>query len=297
MDTLPAPSFYARHEFLIRRLHSLSGLIPVGAYMCVHLATNASVLAGSKRFQEAVDAIHSLGPALPLVEWTFIFLPIIFHALVGVLIVRSGTANTASYNYVGNVRYTLQRATAWIALFFIFGHVFHMHGWIHADWASPTIHKLGGGQFDPEVATSTTHAALVPLWAKIVYAIGVLSCVFHFANGLWTMGITWGVWTTRAAQHRANWVCGAFGVMMATVGLSALFGFSTVDQRAMLASEKITLETRLADLNKEKQLTGDNAKLNAHIKELQEALEKNAAEWKNLSGEPAARTQASLGSK
>ncbi|HEV7221208.1 MAG TPA: hypothetical protein VGN42_00805, partial [Pirellulales bacterium] len=54
--------FLGRHEFLIRRLHSLSGLVPVGAYMCVHLLTNASVLAGAGTFQDQVDTIHSLGP-------------------------------------------------------------------------------------------------------------------------------------------------------------------------------------------------------------------------------------------
>src|SRR5689334_18637943 len=89
-------SFFTRHEFLIRRLHSLTGLIPVGAYMCVHLLTNASVLAGAATFQDSVDKIHSLGPVLPLVEWTFIFLPIIFHAVVGVVIIRSGQSNLSS---------------------------------------------------------------------------------------------------------------------------------------------------------------------------------------------------------
>ena len=69
--------------------------MPVGAYMVVHLLTNASVLAGRDVFQDKVDKIHSLGPVLPLVEWTFIFLPIIFHAVVGVMIVRSGMSNTA----------------------------------------------------------------------------------------------------------------------------------------------------------------------------------------------------------
>ena len=37
-DTPAAGANYlARHEFLIRRLHSLSGLVPVGAYMVIHL--------------------------------------------------------------------------------------------------------------------------------------------------------------------------------------------------------------------------------------------------------------------
>jgi succinate dehydrogenase / fumarate reductase cytochrome b subunit len=221
----PSASFFTRHEFLILRLHSLSGLLPVGAYMVVHLLTNASLLAGAKSFQTSVDTIHSLGPALPLVEWTFIFLPIIFHAVVGVMIVRSGKSNSSRYTYSGNIRYTLQRATAWIALVFIFWHVFHMHGWIHNDyWMNNLAKPLYGGQFNPEHATSSVGLALAPLTARVAYAVGVAACVFHFANGLWTMGITWGLWETAAAQRRANWVCGTIGVVIFTIGMAALFG-------------------------------------------------------------------------
>lgn len=49
------PGFFLKHEFLIRRLHSLSGLIPVGAYMTVHLLVNASLLNGAGSFQHNVD--------------------------------------------------------------------------------------------------------------------------------------------------------------------------------------------------------------------------------------------------
>jgi succinate dehydrogenase / fumarate reductase cytochrome b subunit len=236
-------SFFTRNEFLIRRLHSLTGLIPVGAYMCVHLLTNASVLAGAASFQDSVDKIHSLGPALPLVEWTFIFLPIIFHAIVGVVIIRSGQSNLSSYQYQGNVRYTLQRATAWIALLFIFWHVFHMHGWIHADWWKTSVaEKLNGANFDWQHATSTAAKALAEPFAKIAYAIGVLSCVYHLANGLWTMGITWGVWTTPEAQRRANYLCGGFGLFMAVVGMSALYGVASADKDEAVAVEEVRLQ-------------------------------------------------------
>src|SRR5438046_7364388 len=127
--------------------------------MTFYLARNASVLGGADVFQRNVDAIHSLGPLLPLVEWTFIFLPIIFHAAVGVWIVKSGQQNTAAYPLAGNVRYMLQRATAWIAMFFIFYHVFQMHGWIHAEWWKTKVaDPLGGGMFKHEFATSSAHA-------------------------------------------------------------------------------------------------------------------------------------------
>ena len=255
MDNLPSASFFSRLEFLIQHLHSLSGIVPVGAYMCVHLATNASTLAGADVFQKNVDAIHSLGPLLPLVEWTFIFLPIIFHAAVGVMIVRSGTQNTTAYPYAGNIRYMLQRGTAWIALFFIFWHVFHMHGWFHAEWWHDKISgPLHGAQFDAEHATTSARNALLPIGVRVLYAIGVLSCVYHLANGLWTAGITWGLWTTRDAQRRATYVFTAFGILMAVVGMSALVGIAEAAPQEAAAVEQIRLEQREAIEKREKQL-------------------------------------------
>ena len=58
----------------------------------------------------------------------------------------------------------------------------------------------------------------------MVYVVGTLSCVYHLANGLWTMGITWGVWTSAKAQARASVVCAAFGVLLTVVSMGALFG-------------------------------------------------------------------------
>lgn len=217
-----------RHEFSIRRLHSLSGLLPVGAYMCIHLLTNASVWANTDRrdvFQQNVDTIHSL-PALPVVEWTCIFLPLIFHAVAGVAIAVNCQPNTGSYRYGSNIRYTLQRVTAWIAMFFIFYHVAQMHGWVPIESVKERL-RQGGlfAQFDPENATQTVVDTLASVGQKVVYSVGVLACVYHLANGLWTMGITWGVWTTPGAQRRANYACIAFGVALAAVGLGALAGF------------------------------------------------------------------------
>jgi succinate dehydrogenase / fumarate reductase cytochrome b subunit len=248
-------SFFTRHEFLIRRLHSLSGLVPVGAYMCIHLLTNASTLGGPAMFQKNVDLIHSLGPALPLVEWTFIFLPLIFHAVVGVAIIRSGQSNLSSYHLMGNVRYFLQRATAWIALAFIAYHVFQMHGWFHNETYLKSIAEpLGGHKFDPHHATSTTAIALASPLMKVLYFVGVVSCVYHLANGLWTMGITWGVWTSAAAQRRANWICLAFGLALTAVGLGALVGASTGNVEKAKAYEQAHIEAQDAEMERAKTL-------------------------------------------
>ena len=217
--TESSPSFLARHQFLIYRLFSLSGLIPVGAFLVVHLLTNASVLSGAGAFQSRVDMIHSLGPLLVPIEWLFIFLPMLFHATVGFVIIANGLPNVGSYPYVGNLRYTLQRATGMIAFVFIMGHIIHLH------WMGE---PLGGGKFDPHAATSSAAEAIYPLLTTILYAIGVLCAVFHLANGLWTLGITWGIWTSPAAMRRANAVSIVIGVLLAGAGLGAIAGLRDI---------------------------------------------------------------------
>ena len=231
----PSPSFLTRHQFLIYRLFSLSGLIPVGAFLVVHLLTNASILGGARAFQSRVDLIHSLGPLLVPVEWAFIFLPMLFHATVGFMIIANGMPNVGSYPYVGNVRYTLQRATGMIAFAFIIWHVLQLH------WLGTPV---GGGKFDPHHASSSAAAALQPTLVAILYAIGVLSVVFHFANGLWTLGITWGLWTSPAAMRRANIVSIVVGVGLAAAGLGALGGMRSIDIDQARATEKQMDEVR-----------------------------------------------------
>lgn len=275
----PTTSFLARNEFLLRRLHSLSGLIPVGAYMCVHLITNASVLNSVPTFQNAVFGIHSLGKILPLVEWVFIFIPILFHAIFGVIIIRGGLPNHSTYRYGGNFRYSLQRASGMIAFAFIMWHVFHMHGWFHFDaWINGVVEPLGGGKFAPYNAASTAGKALqASIVVQILYAIGILSCVFHLANGIWTMGITWGVWVTPAAQRWANTACLGFGILLGLIGLSALGGFMTVDAAAAKKEEDKMYEARVASGQVE---PNEHKRARSHEKEVADKPANSSADEK-----------------
>ena len=246
MDQAQQPSFLARNDFLIRRLHSLSGLIPVGAFMVLHLSTNASVFVGEETFQTNVDLIHRLGRLLPLVEWTFIFLPMIFHAVIGFVIIGGAMPNNNQYRYSANRRYMLQRATGMVAFVFILWHVLHMHGGSHNEAWLETMKNVDHAQFDPHRATSTAGMALQGPVVTILYIVGVLSCVYHLANGLWTMGITWGVWTSEKAQERASKVCVAFGVVLAAIAMTGLFSMkAAVDTKEKLEAVKATEEKML----------------------------------------------------
>jgi len=201
--------------------------MPIGGYLAFHLLTNVSIVDGVDVYQRRADQIHELGftTVVLLLEWPVIFLPILFHGILGLLIVCRGKRNLANYAYVGNIRYTLQRATGVIAFVFILWHVFHMHGWLKNPWwMEHVVRPLGGGKFDPRSAFTAAEAIQASVWIQLTYAIGVLACVYHFANGLWTMGITWGVWTSPRAQRWANIPCAAIGVFLAVTGLAAIVG-------------------------------------------------------------------------
>jgi succinate dehydrogenase / fumarate reductase cytochrome b subunit len=206
---------------LIYRLFSLAGLLPIGAYVVVHLAVNASVLAGPAMYQKQVDQIHSLGDTMvTILEWPFIFIPIGFHALVGFWIIAGGLPNVGSYPYGANIRYTLQRATGMLVAAFIIFHLWQMH---HLGKA------LGGGHFDSEHAASSAAIVLDPLLMKLIYTVGTLCAVYHLANGIWTFGITWGIWISDQAQRRAGYGCAVVGLVVASFGMSSLYGMSKID--------------------------------------------------------------------
>jgi len=246
-------SIFGRHEFAVRRLHSLTGLVPIGGYLCFHLATNAAVIDGPETYQRRADQIHMLGPTTILfLEWSLIFLPLLFHGLVGMLIVTRGKRNVSSYPFRENWRYTLQRATGVVALLFILWHVFHMHGWFRWEWWVENVARpLGGAQFvvrdesGAPLAAQTATKAIQASWVVIaLYALGVLASVYHLANGIWTMGITWGVWTSPRAQRWASYPCAGIGAALAVVGLGALCSMATVDvPNADTATKRGRVET------------------------------------------------------
>lgn len=216
-------SFGQKYYFLIRRLHSLTGIIPIGFFLIFHLVSNSMVLAPSEppgaEFQRQVERIHELGALVVPLEVTFIFLPLLFHGILGIQIWLTGKSNTQYYGYGANVRYTLQRVTGIIAFVFIFYHVWQMH------WLGK---PLGGGVFDAHEAASTTAGAIQSAWwVAPFYFVGILCAVYHFANGIWTALITWGVTIRPASQRVSGYICATIGILLGAVGLGALGGFVT----------------------------------------------------------------------
>jgi succinate dehydrogenase / fumarate reductase cytochrome b subunit len=84
--------------------------------------------------------------------------------------------------------------------------------------------------FDADAAASTTaihmQGGLFPYFNALFYAVCVSALVFHFANGLWTAAITWGLTISRQAQQRWGAVCAVIGLGLGAAGLTAVAGFA-----------------------------------------------------------------------
>lgn len=230
-----------RHHFLLRRLHSLSGILPVGVFVIMHLFTNFQLVWNDRgaTFQHEVDFIHST-PALLFVEIT-LWGSIAFHAGLGIIYTMTGKSNVRHYKYADNWRYTMQRVTGMIALLFIFLHVATLRWrWDMFGWHTPFYAEVDG---QPTAALLTANALQAGWWVVLLYLVGALSVVFHWANGLWTSAITWGITISPAAQKRWGYACMGLGIALTIFTLGAVAGalnydITEADNRIIEKAEK-----------------------------------------------------------
>jgi succinate dehydrogenase/fumarate reductase cytochrome b subunit (b558 family) len=216
----PKPLFDKSHRpYLLRKLHSLSGIVPVGGFMCFHLWENARALQGQAQFDEAVSGINHM-PFLPVMEWGLILLPLMFHAFYGIKLAFDARHNVGRYAYSRNWMYTFQRVTGLVAFLFI---AFHLSEY----WWPKFTGKLAVEQFYPALCQNMAYSiGPVPV-VGLVYAIGVSACVFHFANGLYGFCFSWGITSTRRSQQQAAWAFGLIGLAVLMLGLTTVAYFAT----------------------------------------------------------------------
>lgn len=259
-------SAVAAQHFLLRRLHSLTGIVPIGVFLIAHLTTNSSLVwgkiglrgepgpdgqpytfqdGGVAYFWKEVFWINSQIPHLLLIEIT-LWLSIAFHAGLGWYYATTGKSNVKRYPHQDNWRYTLQRWSGYIGIFFIFYHVATLRwGWT---WLVPS-----GTKWSHDYSVSTLAAALqgspegwtaAGLLVSLFYFVGITLLVFHFANGLWTAAITWGLTVSEAAQRRWGYVCAALGVGLMGMAWASLYGALAVNPQDARVVEQQLLESK-----------------------------------------------------
>jgi succinate dehydrogenase / fumarate reductase cytochrome b subunit len=200
------------NDFWLRRLHSLTGVVPVGVFLLEHMFTNSKALQGKEAYNGAVEWILNL-PYVHVMEILFIGVPILFHAALGVVIALRSKQNVTRYGYFRNWMYFFQRITGLFLVVYIAWHVWETRIYAIKD---PLV-KLNFYDF--------MAAKFQNLGYVLFQLAGVFAAAFHFANGLWTFLIVWGVIVGTKSQKWVSAACYALGAAIFVMGIDSLRGF------------------------------------------------------------------------
>ncbi len=228
--TLPTQSPHqaactCRHRWCPRRIHALGG-VPVGLLVVAHLAIAVTGL-WPQRYQGLVNQIHRLGSALPVIELTLIFVPLLAQAVYGLrMLAKTGMAyRTGKKSRGGDLRFFVQRLSAVILLLFLGFHVATMHRWgfhlFHPDGrAFPSTAAAIRSCWGPESVRCPANLLVAGF-----YALGIWAACYHLANGLATGAMAWGIAVTETARRRSMVLCLGVGVVLTFAGTAAWCAF------------------------------------------------------------------------
>jgi succinate dehydrogenase / fumarate reductase cytochrome b subunit len=134
----------------------------------------------------------------------------LFHAIYGIYIAFTAKNNASRYNFFRNWMFVLQRFTGIVTLIFVVWHV----------WETRMAAAFGA-----EVNFNMMENILSNPFMLWFYIIGVVSTTFHFANGLWSFAVSWGITVTPRSQLISTYVTIGIFIALSIVGIRAIFAF------------------------------------------------------------------------
>jgi len=204
--------------FLLRKLHQLTGLVPLTMFYFVHLWTNSAALNGAKIYNKHVQTIHDF-PYLLFIETFGIFLPLLFHSIYGIIISAEGRPNVLSYGYGRNWFYLLQRITGIYLFVFLLFHILNFRfGLIPGLNLTPVA-----GNADQAFAIVSGEFRIT--WVLVVYLLGVLTTAWHLAYGLFLFAVDWGIVIGEKAQRVVLYGTLGLALFLSATGVNAVFAF------------------------------------------------------------------------
>lgn len=194
-------------SYLLRKLHSLSGIVPVGAFLAEHFWSNSAALVSAAKYNETSQELQTI-PFRVFVEWAFIFLPILYHGGYGIYIWLRGESNVSQYPWVKNWLYTFQRYSGLVAFAYIGWHVYTQRWLTHG---MSTYAEMAQQLLNP--------------WALVFMIVGVVASSFHLGVGIWNFLCKWGLAATVRAQRAAGQLGVVIGVVFTCVGVLIVLSF------------------------------------------------------------------------
>ena len=198
-----------RGETLVRKLFALSGVVPLGIFLVLHLWTSAHALVSDASFTGAQRRASSI-PGLLVLELCLVFAPLALHAAYGTWLTVTRHALTSPSVYPRGVG-TMMRVTGIIALAYVAYHLFELR------FATDARGMRTDEIYTVLSARLSSRTLSVPLRAMF-YMLGVAAIAFHFAAGLWGHVVARG-WA-RAPRARVSAAIG-FGAIGAALFITA----------------------------------------------------------------------------
>jgi len=198
-------------HFWLRRLHSLSGIVPIGGFLAFHLYENYTATRGADAYNKMTRTLQELPFAVPM-EIAIIIVPLLFHGIYGLFVTSTAKPNVISNAYVRNWMYFIQRVTGVIVFAFI---LFHL-------WTTRLVQLQDHESLD---LFRQVQAAVANPWIYAFYLAGILSATFHLANGVWSFSIVWGLTIGPKAQRRMLYVSAAVFLVLSYVGVWGIQAF------------------------------------------------------------------------
>lgn len=206
--------------FLLRKLHQLTGIVPLGLFFGVHMFTNAKAMNGEKVFNDAVADIHHM-PFLLFIEIFGIFLPLLFHSVYGIIISAEARNNVGNYGYSRNWLYVFQRVTGIFLFIFILFHLLHFRFGLFSSFGLTNTAVAGNADRAFDIVAGDFQVA----WVLIFYILGVAATAWHLAYGIFLFAVDWGLVIGEKAQSMVLKGCAAVGIGLFGLGTNAAISF------------------------------------------------------------------------
>jgi len=194
-----------------RRLHSIFGIVPVGAFLVFHLIWNTAALEGADSYDRLVLRLQRFPLAVPI-EVFLIALPIALHGVYGLFLTATAAPGAPSPTPVRRCVSLLQRATGILLFLFILFHLWTTRLVQIRDHESLDLYRI-------------VQAAVASPWIRGFYAAAIVSAAFHLASGIWSTPASWGFAPGRRAHVLLAASASALFVILSAMGLAALAGF------------------------------------------------------------------------
>lgn len=208
-----------------RRLHSLTGVLPLLGYVVFHVGETAVAPAGRRHFADSVTGVGG-GPLAVTLETLVILVPLLLHAVLGVHVTLRDR-HPLPQGYPSEGLRKLQRLTGIIVLLFLVAHVGHT-------WTAKLAGLDGGALYDRLMGSVGRPVFLV------TYAVGITAVALHIAQGIGSFAATWGLARTAGGRRAARGVGALIALSVWLVSLNTLSHFAV--GRAVFGTEGAEVE-------------------------------------------------------